>query len=86
MPHAKGGMPLAGTPLFYEGMSEHNQRATARVRNSLACCASSRETESAGAPALSVTRRWLGGEDRSWHIAQRARAEGARPLADVASF
>ena len=38
-------MPLAGTPPFYEVISEHNQRATARARSKLACCASSPETE-----------------------------------------
>ena len=86
MPHAEGEMPLAGTPPFYEVTSEHNQRTTARARNRLACCTSSPETESAGAPALSDTRRWLGVEGRSWHVAQRARVEGARLLADVAAF
>ena len=86
MPHAEGEMPLAGTPPFYEVTSEHNQRATARARNRLACCASSPESESAGTRVLSDTRCWRGVKDLNWHIAQRAHAEGTRPLADVASF
>jgi len=73
--------------LLREVPSEHNQRAaTARARSKLACCASSPETESAGAPALSDTRAGFCVEDRSSHVAPRARAEGARPLADVTPF
>ena len=85
-PHAEREMPLAGTAAFYEVIYEHNHSATARARSKLACCAFFPETESTGARVLSDTRCWRGVEDLSWHIAQRARAEGARPLADVASF
>ena len=66
--------------------SDHNQRGTARARSKLACCASSRETASAGARAARGTRRWLGVGGRSWHVAPRPRAEGERPLAGAAPF
>ena len=79
-------MPLAATALFYKGTSKHNKRATARLCNELACCASAPETESAGARALSDTRCWLGDEGRGWHVAELARAKGAMPIAGVAPF
>ena len=85
-PHAEGEMPLAGAALFYEAFSEDYQRATARALSKLACCASTPETESAGALALSETRRWLGAGGRSWLVAPRPHVEGEMPLAGTAPF
>ena len=79
-------MPLAGTAPFYEAPSEHNQRTTARARRKLASSASSSDTESADAPPLSDTRRWLGVKDSSWHVAPRPHAEGEMPIAGTPLF
>ena len=79
-------MPLAGMAPFYEAPSEHNQRATARTRSKLASSASSSDTESADAPPLSDTRRWLGAGGRSWFVAPRPHAEEEMPLDGTAPF
>ena len=83
---AVGARPLADVSSFYGLRDDQNQRATARASGKPKRCASSPETESAGAPALSNTRRWLGVFKTTTGTSHHGRAVGARPLADIASF
>ena len=55
-PCVEGKKPRAGVAPFYRAEYDHAQCGTARARRKLVYRASSRETESAGAPALRETR------------------------------
>ena len=82
-PHAEGKGSLSGALPLPSAWSDHSQRATARARNKLAWCTSSRETANA-VPSFRAPREGqlilsLGGS--SWHVAPCPHAEGEGPVA-----
>ena len=78
-PCTEGEMPLAGAVALYYAWPISTPRSAARARTR-ACCASSRERESAVAPVPPETQRMLGVRGRSWHVGARPCTVGETPL------
>ena len=87
-PCTEGEGRLAGAVGFHRAWADSNQRGAARARRKRACCASSRERESARSGAFFLrtcaSKLLVGG--RGWHVGARPCTEGEGRLAGAVGF